>query len=515
MDDKIIVTNKSALVEKYGAAGYARIHRSIVELVAADATRGIKTRLVCLDSESTMRRYAVPAVTSATDPRQNKRAVDAVFHATRPDYLMLLGAVDVIPHQDIRNPAFSAGDDDDVFASGDLPYACEAGYSRDVAKFKAPSRVVGRLPDLTGAKNPAYLLSVLAAATRFRSRPAADYAAYFGLSTASWAKSTGQSLDNIFGNSAAMRTSPRSGPGFSKAQLAPLSHFINCHGGLSDPCFYGEENKEHDPDQPVSMSSRRLAKKIRRGTVVAAECCYGAELYDSVTLSLPLPISQQYLLQGACGFFGSSTIAYGPAAGNGSADLITQYFLLQVLEGASLGRAALAARQQFVQQAGELDPMDLKTLAQFNLLGDPSLHPASVTSATGIPKGTDAESARRSMRKLRRARLQDTALFLEVTKPTATRLARSTRRSATVRRALSNIARSVGRRDGHGFTAFDVQVPPGTGVRTAKAAGVATRYYVEVFRRRGTSRDQRGTRVAAVAREVSGRIVGYRIYREK
>ncbi|HEX7373695.1 MAG TPA: hypothetical protein VF277_01885 [Steroidobacteraceae bacterium] len=515
MDDKIIVTNKSALVVKYGASGYARIHAALAQLIAADRARGIKTRLICLDHAATMQRLRAPAVTNAADPRQNKRAIDAVFQATRPDYLLLLGAVDVIPHQDIRNPAFSAGDDDDALASGDLPYACEAGYSRDVAKFKAPSRVVGRLPDLTGAKTPAHLLSLLSAAAAFRSRPAADYGAYFGLSTASWAKSTGLSLENIFGDARAMRTSPRSGPGFSKTQLAPLSHFINCHGGLSDPRFYGEEDKENDPEQPVAMTSLRLRRKIKRGTVVAAECCYGAELYDSVTLGLPLPISQQYLLQGACGFFGSSTIAYGPAEGNGSADLITQYFLLQVLQGASLGRAALVARQQFAQQAGELDPMDLKTLAQFNLLGDPSLHPAIVPSATGIPKGTDAEGARRSMRKLRRAKLQDTALFLEVTKPTATRLSRTARRSATVKRALSNIARSVGRRDGRGFTAFDVQVPPGTGTRAAKAAGVATRYYVDVFRRKGCSRDQLGTRVAAVAREVSGRIVGYRIYREK
>jgi hypothetical protein len=515
MDDKIIVTNKSALVAKYGTAGYAKIHQAVAGLVAADAARGIRSRLVCLDSATTMRRFRVPAVTSATNPRQNKLAIDAVFHATRPDYLMLLGAVDVIPHQDIVNPAFKAGDDDDDVAWGDLPYACEAGYSRDVAKFKAPSRVVGRLPDLTGAKTPAYLLSLLAAATRFKSRPVADYGTYFGLSTASWAKSTSQSLDNIFGDSKAMRTSPRSGPGFSKSQLAPLSHFINCHGGLSDPYFYGEEDKEDDPDQPVAMTSRRLMKKIRRGTVVAAECCYGAELYDSVTLSLPLPISQQYLLQGACAFFGSSTIAYGPPEGNGSADYITQYFLLQVLSGASLGRAALVARQQFVQQTGELDPMDFKTLAQFNLLGDPSLHPAIVPSATGIPKGMDDESARRSIRKLRRAKLQDTALFIEVTKPTATRPSKSARRSATVKRALSNIARSVGRRDGHGFTAFDVSVPAGTGARAAKTAGVATRYYVDVFRRKGSSRDQLGARVAAVAREVNGRIVAYRIYREK
>ena len=92
-----------------------------------------------------------------------------------------------------------------------------------------------------------------------------------------------------------------------------------------------------------------------------------------------MPICQRYLIQGAYGYFGSSTIAYGPEEGNGAADLITQYFLMAVLDGASLGRAALVARQRFVQQTAELDPVDLKTLGQFNLLGDPSIHPATVT----------------------------------------------------------------------------------------------------------------------------------------
>ena len=71
-----------------------------------------------------------------------------------------------------------------------------------------------------------------------------------------------------------------------------------------------------------------------------------------------------------------------------------QYFLLAILEGASLG-ARTVARQKFVQQTAELDPIDLKTLAQFNLLGDPSIHPAVIASATSVPKGVDTTQARR------------------------------------------------------------------------------------------------------------------------
>ena len=107
------------------------------------------------------------------------------------------------------------------------------------------------------------------------------------------------------------------------------------------------------------------------GTVAAVECCYGAELYDSITLEIDMPICQSYLRQGAYGYLGSTTIAYGPAKTNGAADFLCQYFLLNVLDGASIGRAALLARQQFVEHAAQMDPFDLKTLAQFCLLGDP------------------------------------------------------------------------------------------------------------------------------------------------
>jgi hypothetical protein len=59
-----------------------------------------------------------------------------------------------------------------------------------------------------------------------------------------------------------------------------------------------------------------------------------------------------------------------------------QYFLDAVLAGASLGRAALEARQKLVQSASPTDPSDIKTLAQYNLYGDLSITP--VLPGTGI-----------------------------------------------------------------------------------------------------------------------------------
>jgi hypothetical protein len=354
-------------------------------------------------------------------------------------------------------------------------------------------------------------VALLAIAEKYKSRPATDYGRYFGLSTQTWRKSTAQSLFNIFGNSDALTISPPSGPTHSASQLAPLAHFINCHGGASDPNFYGEKGKT----QPVSLTSKGIGRRIVPGTVASVECCYGAELYDSVTLALPPPICQSYLAQGTYGYFGSSTIAYGPPEGNGAADLITQYFLLAILDGASLGRAALLARQQFVRQTAELDPIDLKTLAQFSLLGDPSIHPATTSSPTSVPKGIDIQQTKRLERRARRMKMRAEGELLQKTKPTASRKATAVRKSTSVRKALANIAREAGIGKRKEFTAFAVRTPTGTRPRSGKAAPTASRYYVAIYRptKRASSADAMG--VAAVAKEVGGRIVGYRIYEAK
>jgi hypothetical protein len=81
-------------------------------------------------------------VSSAGDYKQNKAAVDKVYQARQPEYLMLLGATEVIPQQDLRNPLYS-GDDPDQFAWGDIQYACKAPYNNDPKNFIGPTRVLG------------------------------------------------------------------------------------------------------------------------------------------------------------------------------------------------------------------------------------------------------------------------------------------------------------------------------------------------------------------------------------
>ena len=405
--DKLVITHRAALRAKYGAAALARIDAALKALTAADKRRGVDTQILAVDLASAMKPFGAAAVPARPDAKSLKTAIDAIARARQPHYLVLLGGPDVLPMVPLKNPAHGGelGDSDAVVPS-DLPYACEGAYATDPNRFLGPTRVVGRLPDLPGAAKPDLLLQLIRASARHQGLPRDAFADSFGLSAEVWQASTRLSLTNTFGHADRMHLSPPKGPRWTKADLAPRMHFINCHGAEDMPEYYGQRGE----DYPVSLRSALLRDRITAGTVVAAECCYGAQLFNPDQADGAWPMALRYLADGACGFLGSTTVAYGPSEGNGSADLLCQYFLQRVLAGASLGRALLEARQKFAGERTHLDPMDLKTLGQFYLLGDPSLQPvtgaAHALARTKAFKKAFASIEDRGVRGLRRERLE-------------------------------------------------------------------------------------------------------------
>ena len=379
--DKIVVSHAGALKAKYGAPGLARIREALDRLVAADAKRGFATCVVFIDRANDMRPYRKPAGFPAT-AREAKAAVDAIYAADRPDYLVLLGAQDVVPFQLLSNPLYAkGGDDDDYRIESDLPYACDAPFGSDPNDFVGPTRVVGRLPDLVAATDPAYLLKLIRIAANAKTRKPAEYRRYFALSAQKWKASSALTATTVFGDAKSVKTSPEEGPDWTSKRLAPRVHFINCHGNKYGTVYNGQPAGRR-VSYPIAHQAPWLPGKITNGAVLAAECCYGAQLYDPERTEGQEDIAYVYLEEGAYGVFGSSTISYGPYASNDSADLICQYFLAAVLHGASLGRAALEARQHFAEKWSHLNPEHQKTLAQFYLLGDPSVHPVAIEART-------------------------------------------------------------------------------------------------------------------------------------
>lgn len=378
---KLVVTNKKNLVSKYGPL-VAKIETLIGKLKKADKAKGLDTKIVYVDDAASCKAAGIKRLKSFTDA-DYKKAVDDLYKKLVPAYIVILGAGDVFPFQQIKNPA----EDDDSFVPSDLPYACDAPYSKTINGYTGPTRVVGRIPDTPGFKKDVkYLSTVINNAIRHKPLDASAYCKYFSVSAQVWTKSTQMSLQNMFGDSKQLVNSSLKNETaeakYGKVQLRPLTHFYNCHGAKADPCFYGQKGKNY----PVALRSNNLAAGISKGTIVAAECCYGAEVYDTAqSESQQQGIALTYLENGAVAFLGSSTIAYGPSDSNALADLITQYFIRNILQGdASAGRSFLEARQRFLTDSGpQLDPYELKTLAQFYLLGDPSVVPVKALAATG------------------------------------------------------------------------------------------------------------------------------------
>ncbi|MCC7328378.1 MAG: hypothetical protein IT521_16395 [Burkholderiales bacterium] len=522
MTDKLIVSNRGALRRKYGASGLARIGSALTRLVAADKKRGLVTRVLYLDDTRAMRARRATAVAEPDDYAATKAAIDALFQAESPDYLMIVGAPDVVAHQPLRNPLLDPPDEPDRYAWSDLPYACDGPYCDDTAAFTGPTRVVGRLPDLRGATRAAdasHLVSLLRTAATYKSREPEDYAAHFALSAKTWTVSSQRNLFAIFGRSDRLRTSPPSGPRFGAATGAAHAHFINCHGSEGSPEFQGQYGKSY----PIALSTRSIAGRIAPGTVAAVECCYGAQLYSAGLIGVDIPICQSYLAQGAYGYFGSTTIAYGDALKTVAADLMAQYFLLEIQEGASLGRAALHARQRYVRESVDLDPTDLKTLAQFILLGDPAVHPVRRDPPASIVPKTVGNEARRTRRRERRAKLAGDGEFLQASRPTASRAAPMPPLATSLRRALATIAKDAGLCTPQRFRVFPLQAPMASvGERTTrspdrsmKAPSAATRttrrrYFVAIEKPPGAGAGPRA--IAVVVKETAGRIVDVRRY---
>lgn len=372
MASKIIVTNKTALIAKYGNDGLMQVQAALPPIIANDRTNNIITTVIYLDDVVQMAKYKAPPVTTAMDQKQNKDAIDAVYNATTPTYLMILGEPDIIPHQELNNPA---GDSDPNVPS-DLPYACEASFSKEVANFLAPTRMIGRVSGVLGDSSPANLIRTMNNIIQIRSSKVANYRNYFAVSMQNKKATTQKVLNNSVGNSAGLYTSPPDGPNWKMSDYQKLLSVVACHGGSDDPKWYGDDGNYN---YPVAMSSSLVQGNLPLGVIAGVQCCYGAQLYDPTTNNTQLPLCNQYTIGGAALFFGATTIGYSGRNGNiGPTDQLNQIYLTQVLQGRTTGSMVLKTRQQYIAGGLNSGPK-LKAIAQFISLGDPSISPVDIT----------------------------------------------------------------------------------------------------------------------------------------
>lgn len=381
---KLVVTHRGNLAAKYGADGVAAVGAAVAKLAAADARRGIQTHYVHLDDADEMKRYHSKVVSKDPGPSSCKRVIDKAFTALSPDYLVLLGSDDVLPHFRVPNPTFTEDADTDEEALTDNPYAASPAFNpQSRATYLVVDRVVGRIPDVPGATDPSALLQYLESAAAAEPLDLTEFDVDLLVCCDTWKKS-GQACVAALGRKGeSLFLSP---PNIDGTAELPQRHvarlqMIKCHGAALDPHFYGQEGG----DFPPVLFSSALVGATAPGTVVGAMCCYGASVYDpahpaALTPGVP-SIPTVYLSQAAAGFVGATGIAWVGVNEMACADLIVTRFLKNVMVGMSLGAALLDSKQRFLADIGKdgrmPDAAEEKTLLQFVLLGDPSLRAAT------------------------------------------------------------------------------------------------------------------------------------------
>jgi len=385
---KLSVTVKRRLERKYDRAAVVKINRAVGDWIAADAKRGIRTVHVAVDDGPAMRALGANPITGNPTAAKVKRAVDELWMQLNPDYLAILGSEDIVPMFHVPNPSYDPGGDDDRKVPTDNPYASSSPFRASKrSSYLVPDRVIGRIPDMVSDGDPSWFVDYLATAASWVSQPASVYAGAYAICCDEW-RGAGEASTRYIGEPASqLLISPpiSDDTGASSQRLGARLHMIKCHGAQLDPKFYGQQDRRY----PVALTSETLKSRLNRSTIAAAMCCYGAQVYSpadpAATDPGKWPLASTYLRKGAYGFVGSTMIAWVGVPQMMCADWIVAGYLKGLLGGASQGRALLESKQDYVrwitQQGHAPDIADEKTLIEYVLLGDPSIHPVSAAPA--------------------------------------------------------------------------------------------------------------------------------------
>ncbi len=385
---KLSVTMRQGLERKYDAAALGRIARAVQDWVAADARRGIRNIHVALDDRASMQAVGAAPISGRATVGTIKRAIDKLWRRLNPDYLVLFGGDDIVPMFVVPNPSYDPNGDTDRQVPTDNPYASSLPFrSSERDSYLVPDRVIGRIPDVPSSGDPSWLVDYLATATAWTSQPANVYTDMYAICCDAWDRAGDACVQYLSAPARSLLISPPTSDTspVGRRRLSLKVHMVKCHGAQLDPKFYGQRGNSF----PVALTSATLKPRLQSATLAAAMCCYGAQTYSPADPAAAdrgeWPVASTYLRKGALGFAGATMIAWVGVSQMMCADWIVAGYLKGALGGASTGRAFLESKQDYVhwiaQQGQTPDIADEKTLIEYILLGDPSIHPVSTAPA--------------------------------------------------------------------------------------------------------------------------------------
>ncbi|MGQ9827139.1 MAG: tetratricopeptide repeat protein [Roseiflexus sp.] len=388
---QVVLSSREALRQRFGADGFAAVDRRLQQYAAALRRRGVAAHVCYCDDPATLQLddgiAAAPVAAGADAVRDMLRTLSGALsnRGRALGAVLLVGGDEIVPFHRLPNPL----SDDDITVLSDNPYAT------DDPAYTAPQRMVARLPD-GNTGNPSFLFAQLDRLTAYHygSRPQSHRALHFsgrrrerdgveldalsaGYCAEIWKNASRAVLDALMPGVLLNTCPPHLAERLDLDVLRDRRLlYFNLHGASGFPNFYGQPDAVWSGAAtrlPVALRPDQVDASMADGTLLLCEACYGAEIVGrTVESSIPL----QALAHGALAFVGATVNAYGSLTEQViGADLLFQRMMTHLARGEPIGRALHQARLDFAQEMyrrqGFLDDVDIKTLIEFVLLGDP------------------------------------------------------------------------------------------------------------------------------------------------
>ncbi|HMO56807.1 MAG TPA: tetratricopeptide repeat protein [Roseiflexaceae bacterium] len=386
---QVLLSSRSALSRRFGRDGFAAVDERLLRLTEALRRRGVSAYCCYHDDVATLEfdgnLMAAPVINDPAAIRDLLRTISTALASGGRELgtLLLIGGEAIIPMHRLPNPI----PDDDPLVLSDNPYAS------DDPGYLIPQRIVARIPEGDG-NDPTFLLeqldrmiachqgdtphrSSLRRAFQLpfgRNRKAASLPGASGYAAAIWRDSSRAVIDAFAEGAPLVCSPPLDADTLAEPALSGQLLYLNLHGASGLPNFYGQPDAWGGAATrlPVALRPDQLAFHTAGGIVVS-EACYGAELTGRNPAN---SIALRALAEGSLAFVGSTVNAYGSSATPlVAADLLFQRMLRQLQRGLPVGAALHHARLEYAQEMyrrqGYLDDVDIKTLIEFVLLGDP------------------------------------------------------------------------------------------------------------------------------------------------
>jgi Peptidase family C25 len=282
--------------------------------------------------------------------------------------LLIVGDQRIVPSFQVANPVTDRSVDPDFTVFTDNPYGQFDWLLPE--QCVQPPFAVGRLAAGVGDSATA-LCALLDSLVALHQQPKSR-TGYVEITSRQWQDSSASVL-SLQASPAQVIVSPDGRVSASNASVLDCKFlYCNLHGFLNDSAWRGYDQGLSYP-VPAVTPDAFLAQFVS-GTVVFTEACYGLATSGKKTSS-----SNALSLQaaGAAAVIGSTGLAYGTATVKPQdlidADVLARtFFNTAAVTGATPGRCLLQARSALRASDSSSNPFVIKTLLEFQLLGDPS-----------------------------------------------------------------------------------------------------------------------------------------------